>query len=187
MGENKNMRSLPLVLAWIIICSCPTGVSAQDSANNGGLLPLLKGYEWELNQELLDSIAASARPDQIQELIEIAQDGNLPVHIKLRAMAVLTRFPEDTVWNFFLQEFQQAEGITRRRIAEAICSGFIESRPDAVVDALGPQLTSNDVHLRILVAKCLQQAESESARKLVSSYKTRVADSALQWEKEALD
>jgi len=176
-----------MVFAWLIVFFCSIGVSAQDSDENRDLLQMLKGYEWELNQDMIDRFTESAAPAQIQNLIEIALDENLPVYIRPRAIAVLTRFPDDAVWDFFLQELQQAEGINRRRMADAICSGFIEPRPDPVIDALGPYLSSDDAHLRILVAECLQQTDSESAGKLIADYKTRVADFAEQWEKDALD
>ena len=146
------------------------------------ILDRLQGYEWQLPTEPLPVAGAEA------ELIRIASDKTQPNFIRGRAVAALTVYPSDEVWTFYsaritaASENNPASTVSRRRTVDALCSTFLPDRAEAIQALLTPLLNEADAHLRVRVAQCLENIESEGARSALGVYRSGIGES---WELKA--
>jgi hypothetical protein len=152
-------------------------------ARESEVLILLRGYEWQLDIGALKALPADT--DEI--LLGIARGDAHPSYIKSRALEALAHFPNDNVWAFLESELAVAEPIERRRIVDTICQTFSADRPDQVEDVIGEYLNQTDAHLRVVVARCLQDIGSASAMEKIQGYQKATVKTAERWERDALN
>ena len=143
----------------------------------GEVLDYLQGYEWEIPNIALPVVNAE------EELIRIANDQSQPGFIRARATSILTLYPSDRVWNFYISSINNpTDDIRRRRVVDALCSAFIDDRSGKLLELLAPLLNAEDAHLRVRVARCLRMMDNDTARSALSIYQVRTAHS---WELDA--
>jgi hypothetical protein len=158
-------------------------VQADSTADDSAVVNLLRGYEWQLDMEALSALPV----DSWKILLNIAASDVQPVYLKSRALEALAQFPNDQVWTFLESEVATADTVERRRLVESLCATFSSLRPAQVEAVISEFLVANDAHLRIVVAKCLQNIGSESALAKINQYKSRFDKSSDSWEQRALD
>jgi hypothetical protein len=175
LDSKLNKAIIQTVLLGLVCCP---GFGDEGAP---GVMPLLKGYEWQFNPDQFRALPA----DSYQELLRIAGSVEYPGHIRERALAALSIYPNDAVWSFMYGDLRNsADGVRRRRLVEAMCVAFAGQRPREVEDAIVKMLDSADPHLRVKVAKCLKTLDSESAREQLDHYRSRITES---WEAVAVD
>tara|TARA_B110000196_G_scaffold92209_1_gene79839 strand:+ start:962 stop:1459 length:498 start_codon:yes stop_codon:yes gene_type:complete len=141
------------------------------------VMGLMQGYEWEVPSEPL-SIANAE-----QALIEISSDPGQPNFIRAPASAALTLYPSVRVWNFFVgQVASPSTKVSLRRTVDGPCATFVAIKAADVQKLLMPFLSNEDPHLRVRVAKCLQQIDSEEAQTALSAYRSGIGEG---WEFDA--
>jgi hypothetical protein len=181
----------------LFLC-CLLGVSAmllpwsELHAEEDSVLQLLKGYEWQIDENLAAALPLSA----VAELLTIAGTEGQQAFIRSRALEVLAwlasdRLPGnqvalDQIWNFLQGELALSSGVDRRRLMETLALGFNRTRPDQLVEILAPCLVSEDTHLRLIAARWLTRVGNPAALRLVADYRNRVAASGNSWERDAL-
>jgi len=116
------------------------------------VLPLLDGYEWQLNPARFEALPA----DTYLTLIEIANDDSTLSYTRGRVMVALALYENETVWLFFKNRLARSEStVQKRRAVEAICDVFLSSKTEHLKELLKPMLASSDVHLKTKAARCL--------------------------------
>lgn len=142
------------------------------------VLALLQGYEWDVPSEPLPIANAE------QALIDISSDQGQPNFIRARASAVLTLYPSDRVWDIFVgQVASPSNNVSLRRTVDGLCATFVSTTKATDVEKLlMPMLSAEDPLLRVRVAKCLQQIDSEAAITALSTYRAGIGEG---WELDA--
>ena len=152
-----------------------------EAPANRELKHLLSGYEWQLVRENW----LNMRPSPADDLIDLVRDSNDPPYIKARAIAVLSLFPENKVWDFFVGLLSNERVVTQRRIVDALCSTFIQEKPIELESHMEIFLGAADAHLRVRAGRCLINIGSVSANLAVAQYRNRLQKDS--WEFKALD
>ncbi len=188
LQSSKCCLLISCLLGLPVLCSA----SAALVAPKDSVLQLLKGYEWQIDAALIDALP----PSPIDELLVIAGVEGEPSYIRHRALELLgrivgnqaysNRIAADRVWDFLRQELALSSGVDRRRLVEVMCSGFVQTKPVQLVEALGSLLESEDIHLKLITARCLTRIGSPAAMNLVSAYRSRAGTTGDSWEREAL-
>lgn len=141
------------------------------------VIGLLQGYEWEVPSAPLPIANAE------ETLIEISSDPNQPSFIRARASAALMRYPSDQVWDFYAEQVTSAPGkVSLRRTVDTLCATFVDSKAVDVQKLLMPLLSAEDPHLRVRVAKCLKQIDTQAVRRALSAYQSGIGQG---WELDA--
>jgi len=141
------------------------------------VMALLQGYEWKVPSDPLPIANAE------QALIDISSDPGQPNFIRARASAVLTLYPSEKVWDFFVgQVASPSNKVTLRRTVDGLCATFVASKASDVQKLLMPLLSAEDAHLRVRVAKCLKRIDSEEAKTALSTYRSGIGEG---WELDA--
>ena len=141
------------------------------------VMSLLQGYEWQVPSDPLPIANAE------QALIDISSDPGQPNFIRARASAVLTLYPSDRVWDFFVgQVALPSNKVSLRRTVDGLCATFVTSKAVDVQKLLMPMLSNEDPHLRVRVAKCLKQIGSDEAQAALSTYRSGIGEG---WELDA--
>ena len=141
---------------------------------------LLKGYEWEVDEIRARLLTA----DEVDALIEIADDPAEIGFVRSRATALLAYVPSNQVWQFFTLRISKDENeIERRRNVDSFCQAFSGTRSGELIERIGHMLDDEDAHLRIGVARCLKKIDSEQSAKLLDAYHRK---SLATWERRAV-
>lgn len=169
-------RNLSLLLLSVILIA--SGVRAADAQPR--LLATLQGYEWQLDRAALLSLPA----DAWQGFMALAEDSGQSGIVRARAAASLVVYPNDSVWDFFVQAIGAADGpaVNRRRSVESLCAAFGAERATLLVPVLLPLLDEADAHLRIQAANCLQQLDLDSPPEALLAYRRNIV---ADWERRA--
>ena len=166
-----------LYLAFLLMGMSATVSAATETEQ---VLASLQGYEWQLDRERLAGLPV----DSWRTLLDIAQDADQLDYVRARAAASLTAFPNEDVWQFFIQSTQASTAVvSRRRGVDGLCAAFHESRAAALEAALVPLLREADPHLRVQTAACLQRLDTETSREVLAVYRAAIAQ---DWEARAV-
>lgn len=165
------MRFTPLLLLAFTLPAL-----AVDRAD---VMNLLKGYEWQVNVGAFHKLGAEA----YVPLLKIAGDQDEVNLYRGRALAALTLYPNDSVWDFFAGRVASSDNqVQRRRTVEAICKTFRASRGADVAEILIPLLKTSDPQLRTKAARCLQGMQGEAVRRALTDYHKTIKQ---PWESRA--
>lgn len=168
------MRRLPILLMLVAL-----PLYAADRAR---VMPLLKGYEWRLDPMAFRQLG----PDAVAPLLAIVEDSDVIKLYRGRALAALTLYPNDQVWDFMAGYVTAGQDpVLRRRTVEAMCSAFRDSRSGDVQSALIPLLEEPDPQLRTKAAKCLRgmgDEGSKATQAALAAYRQRIRQ---PWEARA--
>jgi hypothetical protein len=158
-----------VLVALLLVFSTPAVAS--------DVMGLLQVYEWEVPTDPLPIANAE------QALIDISSDPVQPNFIRARASAVLTLYPSEKVWNFFVgQVASPSNKVSLRRAVDGPCAAFVASKATDVQKLIMPLLSNEAPHLRIRTEKCLQQIDSIKAKTTLSTYQTDIGEG---WEFDA--
>ena len=117
-------------------------------------------------------------------LIEIADDPDEINFIRSRATALLAYVPSNQVWQFFTHRIStDQDKIERRRNVDSFCLAFSGTRSGELIEKIGYLLDDDDAHLRIGVARCLKEIDSEQSARLLDAYGRK---SLATWERRAV-
>ena len=166
--------------AWLLLAGLSMAVTA--AASDTDLLHKLGGVEWRLDEARWRGLAEDPTPG----LIAIVKDAATLPHVRARAIAVLSLFPGPAVWGLYQDLLKREDPIAMRRIVDALCAGFVQTRPDAVESLLGGFLDRPDAQLRLRSAACLQTIGTESALAMVQRYRERLDSTGEAWERTSL-
>ncbi|MFT6433560.1 MAG: hypothetical protein ACJAVI_001602 [Candidatus Azotimanducaceae bacterium] len=166
----------------------PSSINLQREAR---VLPLLRGFEWRLDIESFRALPNNCWED----LIRIANDARFMKITRSRASVALTLFANDNVWLHMMSQLaadfpgSSENAVMRRRAVDQLCETFAVARSDAVAGKMIPLLEEVDPQLRVRAAQCLQLMATESGKKALLEYKTKLERSAAEsdWELEALN
>lgn len=104
-----------VLVALLLVFSTPAVAS--------DVMALLQGYEWEVPSDPLPIANAE------QALIDISSDPVQPNFIRARASAVLTLYPSEKVWNFFVDQVASPlNEVSLRRTVDGLCATFMVSK-----------------------------------------------------------
>jgi hypothetical protein len=149
------------------------------AADREDVLLRLQGYEWSLSEAGLKDLGS----ETAEVLLDIANDEEVFVVVRERAIAALTLFPRDEVFTFYLEQIETSQTQARkRRVVESICVAFWTVRPGDVESVFVPLLKSDDIHLRTKVARCMKDSQNRQTRDALNAY---FASIELPWEAEA--
>ena len=166
-----------LYLALVLFSLGFSGVAASEADE---VLASLQGYEWQLDEEKLASLPAGSW----EIMLNSAQDEGQSGFIRARAAASLTAFPNDVVWQFFIQGTQNPDSVVaRRRSVDGLCAAFGTTRVPALEAVLVPLLEDTDTHLRVQTATCLQLIDTDTARAALATYRDGISQ---DWEARAV-
>lgn len=177
----KKILSPPPILSILsILCMTWSPLTpAADVSRRDDVLRLLQGYEWRIDATAFDHLG----DDAFEVLLGIAEDPDVPGLFRERAFAALTLYPNDLVWRYFVTELEASRAtVRRRRVVEALCQAFGDSRMAELEDLLLPYLDVRDAHLRTKVAKCLQHSTDTRVNEALDRYRSRIAE---PWEARA--
>jgi hypothetical protein len=165
--------------------------SSIDLQREDRVLRLLRGFEWRLDIESFRALPNNCWED----LIRIANDARFMKITRSRASVALTLFANDNVWLHMMSQLaadfpgSSENAVMRRRAVDQLCETFAVARSDAVAGKMIPLLEEVDPQLRVRAAQCLQLMATESGKKALLEYKTKLERSAAEsdWELEALN
>ena len=168
---KMSIRNLGF-LAWFIVPEIlfPVSLMAND------VMGLLQGYEWKAPEVLEVSLQAD---DAEEQLSGIASDETQPKFIPVRALTTaLTVYPSDRVWAIYSARIKTAhespaDKVSRRRTVDAICKSFLIDRVGLMPTSLPNE---EDAYLRIRLAQCLENIESETAKSVLGIYRAGIGD-----------
>lgn len=139
----------------ILMASLPT--LAWAGPHRAAVLDLLNAYESTPTAAELKAIG----PEVDAELMEIADDGAIPLSRRGRAVSALAWFPSDRTRTFLEDRLQKGDkSILRRKAAYALAEGW----QDRAFLPLSTALSDSDVQVRIAVANALGRLDSDRAR-----------------------
>ena len=161
------MRRTLALLALLL----PLSVSAGE--HRAAVMDLLNAVEQPPTQDDLSAVG-----DTVQaELIEIADDSEVPSSRRGRAISALGHFPDPTVRTFLEARLTQADkSLYRRKAAGALALGWGAEAVPALQTALG----DDDAQLRIAVVQSLAQIEDASARAALEARLTEEPEGAVK-------
>lgn len=138
--------------------------SAQAGEHRDAVMDLLNAYELTALQADLQAIGDGVDA----ELLEIAQDAEIPTSRRGRAVSALQYYPTNAVRGFLEVQLAEADkALLSRKAAYALAGGW---GADAV-ELLTGALASDDVQLRIAAANALAGIEGEAARAALETRK----------------
>ena len=185
------MRCVSLLFFCFWACySYPEVKAQQHVLEEAGILKLLRGYEWNLDEAAFELLPTNTW----KHLLRIASDNRFRKVTRSRAEVALTLYPNEEVWLHMKSQLNSdisepaGKLATRRRMVEQLCRTFALRRPRLVELELIPLLEESDPHLRVVAARCLQKFSAESSMKALSRYRTRLLDNntSNQWELDAM-
>lgn len=142
-------------------------------------MPLLKGYEWQMDVDAFRKLG----PNGFEPLLAIANDPDVINLYRGRALAALTLYPNDAVWDFMNGYVSAGQDpVMRRRTAEAMCRTFRAQRENDVEATMIPLLQATDPQLRTKAAKCLQGIKGKTAQDALAHYRRSIKQ---PWEARA--
>lgn len=168
-----------LFCCFFIPVLCP-----ETQASDEGVLNLLQGYEWTLQEQAFHQIGEAA----VSSLIEIAEDENQVNFIRARAAAALTLFPGDKAWEYYESEITVGtdrvamDRVRRRQLVQNFCTSFALTRPQQVEAMVMPLLREPDAHLRVKSARCLSKINGAQSREALATYRASITE---PWEARA--
>ncbi|MEX0942055.1 MAG: hypothetical protein WD002_05860 [Pseudomonadales bacterium] len=175
-GAMKKRVPFHLLIPVMIAVAAPANAGEPSRE---AVIALLQGYEWEIDRPAFEALGAEA--DTL--LLTLAGDENESKLIRARAAAVLSIYPTDEVWGFYLSRLNDsAAPVQRRRAVDALCHAFAGARAGDLIAVLAPVLTADDVHLRTRAATCLQSLPEDQAAASLQAYRQGITDA---WELRA--
>lgn len=163
-----------LFCCFFIPALCP-----ETQASDEGVLNLLQGYEWKLQEQAFHQLGEAA----VGSLIEIAEDENQVNFIRARAAAALTLFPGDAAWDYYESEITVGiDRVRRRQLLQNFCTSFALTRPQQVEAMVMPLLREPDAHLRAKSARCLSKIDGAQSREALATYRASITE---PWEARA--
>lgn len=145
--------TLPLALLGLGLLLSP---SARAGELREPVLTLLSGVEDPPDAQSLQRLGAGVG----DELLEIAQDGEVARTRRARAVHALGWFPSDASRSFLDQTLASSDRLLSRKAAFALATGW----GDGAVPLLTQALSDEDTQLRIASAQALGLIGSDAAR-----------------------
>ncbi|MCB1692659.1 MAG: hypothetical protein KDI19_07825 [Pseudomonadales bacterium] len=168
-----NLRP-PIFLALLLFASLPAFADRIAQVRE-----MLTGYEWHVDA----SAFAKLGPDVYKDLLALAENPEETGVTRARAIAVLSLYRDDSVWNFFARAVSTEEEPSRRTaIVDAMCEAFVTQRPADVAGTMIPLLEARDLHVRVRAARCLRRIDSDRVLLALENYRGRIKN---DWEFKA--
>jgi HEAT repeat protein len=157
----------------LLVLAAP--LSAWAGPKRAAVMDLLNAFEEPIREADLAALGDGVDA----ELMEIADDAQVPASRRGRAVTGLQYYKTDTVRTYLEKQLKGDVSLLRRKAAASLAAWG----PTAV-PALTPVLSDSDVQLRIAVAQALGRIGDESARKALQE---RLASESEPVVKEAID
>lgn len=172
--KRLNLNALILILVLAITHSSSSAASSPSPSQIAEqVLPLLQGNEWRLDETRVQAFQS----DAWLGLLEIASSSNYHNFIRTRAREVLTLYPNENVLDYFIRNLDGTDDkITKRHLAATYCRTFVDTHAEQVEQRLAPLLEHEDVHLRIVVARCFKRLTSIGAEDALRRYRDRASE-----------